>query len=514
MLRQFFLGLLCVLTAITLATGCKPKAPIQTATSSGCLQTPFQSESQFIVEAIVSDLAEQIYYATTHRLPEKKYFSVIATEKPGSPPDAPVYDLQINLDEKHAGLKLDVNVNGPIWSPGVYHDLAAALARIVGLNAGATNKTGDTTLLSKLLDGTPETIERENQTLSEALEKDFTNQELLEQAALLLGAFLLREHSGKFFEIRSPLSRITAHLTMARFLSGADSYGVNGRLAEATLLTLVNDEAPALEQLKSMDTNNTAVASMVRTLQTRNAVQQNFYFMNAQWGVPDDAKEFAAKCEREFGGRRLYPFVRRFNCTDVEAYHKSVDDGFKVTVDTPHLVPAECWNNLCYRVSFAPLYSPNPNPHINEWHSHNPPPGTVSDLHPRLNHPSLVGRPEAIARFEQLHELAPYDCRIANYIVRNKYKNNSTHEQAPGLYNNLLPYSVFALQTVTNTVYDQPDQYEKFMLQAATPFLSLSAKSVDAFFMNARAFFSRKPSRGNFPSAGLIAPRVGLIMAR
>ena len=134
MLRQFFLGLLLVLTAITLATGCKPKAPIQTATSSGCFQTPFQSESQFIVEAIASDLAEQIYYATTHRLPEKKYFSVIATEKPGSPPDAPVYDLQINLDEKHAGLKLDVNVNGPIWSPGVYHDLAAALGNGVRLH--------------------------------------------------------------------------------------------------------------------------------------------------------------------------------------------------------------------------------------------------------------------------------------------------------------------------------------------------------------------------------------------
>jgi hypothetical protein len=67
---------------------------------------------------------------------------------------------------------------------------------------------------------------------------------------------------------------------------------------------------------------------------------------------------------------------------------------------------------------------------------------------------------------------------------------------------------------VTNTVYDQPDQYEKFMLQAATPFLSLSAKSVDVFFISAGAFFCRKPSRRNFPSAGLIAPRVGLIMAR
>jgi hypothetical protein len=197
------------------------------------------------------------------------------------------------------------------------------------------------------------------------------------------------------------------------------------------------------------------------------AVQQNFYFMNAQWGVPEDAKEFAAKCEQEFGGLRLYPFVRRFNCTDVGAYHKSVDDGFKVTVATPHLVPAECWNYLCYKVSFAPVYNPNPNPHVNEWHSHNPPPGTVYDLHPRLNHPSLIGRPDVVARFEQLHELAPCDCRIANYILDKKYTNYPTYDQAMSLYRPLLPYSVFALRTVANTVYDHPEQYEKFMLQAA-----------------------------------------------
>src|ERR1035437_9720576 len=42
--------------------------------------------------------------------------------------------------------------------------------------------------------------------------------------------------------------------------------------------------------------------------------------------------------------------------------------------------------------------------------------------------------------------------------------------------------------------------------------LSLSAKSVGVFFISADAFFSRKPSRRNFPSAGLIAPRVGFIM--
>src|SRR4029079_6676260 len=101
------------------------------------------------------------------------------------------------------------------------------------------------------------------------------------------------------------------------------------------------------------------------------AIQQNYYMMANMWGVPDDAKEFAAKCEQSFNELSLYPFVRRFNCSDVASYHKSVDDGFKVTVAPPHLVPAECWNYICYKVGFAPLYNPNPNPHINEWHSHN-----------------------------------------------------------------------------------------------------------------------------------------------
>jgi hypothetical protein len=599
MAKKLCFGFLSILTAITLATGCKPKAATQM--SSRYFQTPFQSESQFIVEAIVTDLAEQMYYAANRRLPEKKYFSVTATEKPGSPPDAPVYELQIKLDQKHAGLKLDLNVKGPIWSPVVYHDLVAALARSVGLNAGAANKTGDTVLPAKLLDGTPETIEQENQALSDALEKDFTNPELHEQAALLLGAFLLRDHSGHFFEIRSPLSRMTAHLAMAHFLSGTDTYDVNRRLAEAMLLTLIGDEAPALEQLDAIGTNNAAVTSMVRALRTRNtgdyrplaetdglsriecvewfsalceyvaapvawpklsdtqqqtvdfvrvanqegysveighqllgvsiplelqeinslyelshhekllrgglvkalnelpercfisgsdgavhvrvigwgqwaaflqrhlchAIQQNFNFMQYMWGVHDDAKEFAARCAREFGGLRLDPFVRRFNCTDVESYHKSVDDGFKVTVTTPHLVSASCWDWLCHQVRFAPKYRPDFDPHINEWFNHNPPPGTVYDLSPRLYHPSLVDHSDVIAFFEKLRELAPYDCRISNFILTRKYNDHPTYNQAMALYGVVLPYSVFALRTVADTVYDQPERYEKLMLQAA-----------------------------------------------
>ena len=183
--------------------------------------------------------------------------------------------------------------------------------------------------------------------------------------------------------------------------------------------------------------------------------------------MPDDAKQFAAKWEQSFSGLRLYPFVSRFNCTDVETYHKSVDDGFKVTVATPQYVPAECWNYLCYKTWFAPPYTPNPNPHVNEWHSHNPPPGTVYDLSPRLNHPSLVNSPGTVARFEQLHELAPNDCRIINFLLKRHFNNKPTYDQATNLFEAVLPYSINAMRTVANTVYDQPEQYQKLMLQAA-----------------------------------------------
>ena len=57
---------------------------------------------------------------------------------------------------------------------------------------------------------------------------------------------------------------------MAHFLRNTDAFSVNGRMAEAVLLTLIGDQAPALERLKVIGTNDAAVAAMVRTLQALN----------------------------------------------------------------------------------------------------------------------------------------------------------------------------------------------------------------------------------------------------
>jgi tetratricopeptide (TPR) repeat protein len=600
MIRKYLLTAVCLCLISNLVTGCKPSETAQNKPAD-YFKTDFQDESQFIVETIVADLAEQIYYAKFHRLPDTRYFQVSAIEAADSSFAAPTYGLQINLDDKLRGLKTKLEVNGPIWSPKVYDGVVTLLANAVGLTAGTTGGSDDTTLLIKLADGKATTIEKENQRLSSDLENDFSNPSLHEQAAVLLGAFALREHSGDFYEIRSPLCRITAHMAMARYLNGGNLSAINGRMAEAMLLTLENNQGAALEKLSGIKTNDDTLVSWVRGLQARNtsdyrpldkldglsqiecinwffaldksantdlawnrlsdvqkrmgdfvrianeggfsvgaghellavslplefeeissvyqlskqkklknndlvealnqmpdrcfspgldkqigvhiigwglwagflqrqlchAVEQNFDFLQRKWGVPDDAKIFSAKCDRLLDGLRLYPFVRRFNCTDVASYHKSVDDGFKVTVATPQLVPARCWNFLCYWFTPDEYYHPNPNPHVNEWHKHNPPPGTAYNPLPRLDHPSLTRRPDSEAMLDKLHEMAPYDGDITWYIWKTKYNSKPGYEQAVALFQPTLAYDYHAMGRVADTIQDQPEKYEQLLSKAA-----------------------------------------------
>jgi tetratricopeptide (TPR) repeat protein len=582
---------------IGLVNGCKPSD--KSVGLAPYFKTHFQDESQFIVETIISDLAAQMYYAKNHKLPEAKYFSVSASEKPNSQFSTPSYDVQINLGRKQQ-VAADLNVNGPIWSPEVYDAVATKLAGKIGLGNSVSDNSEDTELLEKLLDGTATTIEGQNQNLSKSLEDDFSNPVLHEEAAVLLGAFTLREHSGVFYEIRSPLCEMTAHLAMARYL-GKNSYGINGQVAEAMLLTLMNNETQAMGKLNEIKTNNATLISWVRALQARNTgdyrplensgglsqvecvewfralyrnanhdmawsklsdsqkqtidfiriasegnfsvqlghdlldvsltkelqeiasiydlehnrkiengqlvkalnqmpegcfstnsenqihvriigwgqwatffqrhlcleVEQDFEFLEHKWGVPDYAASFSDKCNSYFDGLRLYPFVRRFNCTNAATYHSAVDDCFKVTVTSPQLVPAECWNYLWYTTTVAPFYAPYPSAHISDWHKHNPPPGTAYNSRPRMDYRSLTRQPDSEVLFEQLHELAPYDWNITYHILESKYHTAPTYEEATALSRPVLPYAYYAMETVAKTIQDQPEKYESLMAKAA-----------------------------------------------
>lgn len=601
MTKNIAFGISLALLSLGLA-GCKPHHASRHPAISGYFQTEFQDESQFIVETIVSDLAEQIYFAKFNHLPDKSDFYVSANEAPDSTFSTPTYNVEVDLDSRIQNFETKLNISGPIWSPEVYDDLTAQLSQRVGLPAGDSGNLTDTGLLAKLADGTAETIERENQDLSGALADDFPDGTLHEKAALLLGAFALREHSGHFYEIRTPLCRMTAHLAMARYLEGKSLSPLNGGIAEAMLYTLMNNEAEALDQLRGIKTNDPAVASWVRALQAHNtgdyrpldkldglsqvecihwfhaldksantdiawsklsdvqkqipdfcrianqggysvqlghellalslqlefkeiasiyqlsqrkqlgsneliqalnelpdrcfspgpdgktgvhviswglwagffqrqlchAVVNNFDCMENKWGVPEDAASFSARCDEMLGGLRLYPFVRRYDCVDLNSYHKSVEDGLKVTVATPQLVPVECWNHICDPYG-GERYLPNPNPHVNEWHAHNPPPGTAYDPGPRMYHPSLVNRADSGALLENLHALAPYDSHIAYFILSRNGGKDPSYDEASRLLEPVLAYANYAMITVADTpeVRSDPDRYAYLLSEAA-----------------------------------------------
>lgn len=265
--------------------------------SNNYFKTRFQDESQYIVETIISDIAEEIFFAKNHRLPDLKSFSVQALEKPDSPLDTPVYEIEVVLETNSPFLKTELKVDGPIWSPEIYKNLATAIAKNIGLNSITSTNLGDAALLQALTDGSAATIERENQKVSEDLEGDFSNPILHEKAAAVLGAFALREHSGLFFDLRSPLCRMTAHLAMARLLAGEKPLGINGHMAEAILFTLMNNQITALEKLTNLKEDDVAVVKWKRVLQAYNTCDYRPLAANKELSEVERIALFLAYCK-------------------------------------------------------------------------------------------------------------------------------------------------------------------------------------------------------------------------
>ncbi len=599
MLPESLKGAICWLSLLGLLSGCNrqpqdSQRAQQTSPTADSFRTHFQDESQFIVEAVLTDLAEMAVYAQNGQRPVE--VAVAATERPGSQFRQPSYEVKIVTGKKVVRKRLDVV--GPIWSPELYEDFARTLLG-GGSAASSREDRNDVSVLVALTDLRASTIETENQRISGLLEWNFNDPELHEKAAVVLGTFALREFSGDFYDVRPPLCRMTAHLALARALSGKSGGGVNGRAAEVLLLTLMNNQKSALEKLAVLESEPRlkpwANALRVRNTydyrplqgairRTRlesvmfyNAISQcissdagweelgsdvvdsssdfarialagnfsvglghvlvesslplelaeimklrslvsgggsangeelikflnqipercflagtnrvriigpgqwamflqrhlchvlvhHFTFLHSMWGVPDEARDFAAQADAQFGKLSLYPFVRRFNATTEAEYHRAVDGGVLVIMTTPHWVAPGIWNHLSSRPRFAARYWPGFNSHVDEWHKHNPPPGTAYDPGPRLAYPSLVNRSDSVTVLGQLHELAPYDASIADGLLERKYHGNETFQQAEGTLRPLLAYSARQNLRLAKHASGDPVQYEEIMVRYA-----------------------------------------------
>ena len=173
-----------------------------------------------------------------------------------------------------------------IFSPGVYVPLAQEVLSKAGVAARPAALSGareDTRLLGALLDLRAEVLVRESETVSRQIEAEPGDPGAHERAALLLGAFALREAASRYGDRRPALCRMSAHLAMARALRGDAAAGPAGAFDEALLLTLVGRQRDALSRLDALEAaaRTGAERSWVRALRLRNT---------GDWRVARDAK--------------------------------------------------------------------------------------------------------------------------------------------------------------------------------------------------------------------------------
>ncbi|HSJ03345.1 MAG TPA: hypothetical protein VK956_12865, partial [Verrucomicrobium sp.] len=230
----------------------------------------WQSESHWVVDQITRDITEMSLFALNANsdLDDPKVLEFSVTPTPGThhgqtyvvTAEAPKGPLSVSLPlQKH----LWAVENYLVWRDGLRRAWSPTAASKDRLPAGEQKELEE--LPQRLTTPTTESVVKESQKISQALTKNPQSPELHEAAALLIGTQALREAAGHFSDLRPSLSRITAHLVMAR--SAQPEPGTHGRLAEVILLTLEVRQQEALDKLESLPAG---LEAWQRTLRMRN----------------------------------------------------------------------------------------------------------------------------------------------------------------------------------------------------------------------------------------------------
>jgi hypothetical protein len=96
------------------------------------------------------------------------------------------------------------------------------------------------------------TLIESSKTVSQMLAANMRNPRAHESAALVIGAFALRDAADVLTDVRWSLNRMTAHLAVAEALRPDDTRSPDGAIANVVLLALANHQARALAELGSL----------------------------------------------------------------------------------------------------------------------------------------------------------------------------------------------------------------------------------------------------------------------
>src|SRR6266540_186098 len=117
----------------------------------------------------------------------------------------------------------------------------------------AVAPSNDETTLAALTSPLADVIEAQNQRVSQHLTASMADADADEEAALVVGALVVREASEVFWDVRQLLCRMAAHLSMARALRHTPEHGLNGRYADAILAAYASRSREAMKKLDALE---------------------------------------------------------------------------------------------------------------------------------------------------------------------------------------------------------------------------------------------------------------------
>ncbi len=292
--------------AIFLSQGCSATtADNREKTSTEPVATkPFRVESEWILHAILTDIANMVCYS---RYPYQfDVDDVSVAIEPSTPTD--IFPVRVTTQlpmipaRFQTTLKLDSGQH--IWSPEVYVQYALHALRAVSADPKPTSSTADTenAILETLLRPDLETIQKENLRISSRLEANMLDGSNHSDAAMLLGTLSLRESAGLFSDTRPILNRMTAHMALAKTIDSADHERLTYRLALAIQNLILGNQNAALtnldviDQISSRKTGQRSLASWSNALKTRATLDWRYLSQETKMSLLEKMMYYRSLC--------------------------------------------------------------------------------------------------------------------------------------------------------------------------------------------------------------------------
>jgi hypothetical protein len=227
-------------------------------------------EQQWIVNSIGQDIEEILLFAAKQNGAKEISFDKQNFTTKETAGNTEKYSFELAGSNAVPAQSKELSLTGYVWEADNYVPWAQQLITALKLTASQAEAKSTDNLAAALSNFSPEIIAKENKRVSEGLTARPLDPSLHQEAALLCALFALRETASCFTDVRPALNRISTHLSLAKALTNNSAYDLNGKLAEATLLSLCGRGKEAIERIDAMSAEtDPAVQSWLRALKIR-----------------------------------------------------------------------------------------------------------------------------------------------------------------------------------------------------------------------------------------------------